>query len=170
MTFLPKQPLWYAWLSVKPGDPVVAQIAEVFWLRADKLPNTSRVQYAGNKFGLVAPDEHLHTNAADARKDLVAQIQKQAQDVDYQKQMLWNALADLDRTAIIDWPKPTPTAPPVKIVAPDEEIPPVEPAIINPIARLKQNIVAQAARDRRQASLIANAQRAARKHPPRPKQ
>jgi len=167
MPFKPNQPLWYAWLKIQPGVPVVAQIAEVFWLRADKAPDTSRLQYPGNKFGLVANNSQLFDNPKDARAKLIAMLQTQSNELAYQSKMCWNALSTLDRTATVQWPKSPATAAPVKIVAPVPNIPTIEPAVVNPVTPLKHHVLAQAQRDRAQTRLIAHEQLAARKHLPR---
>ena len=162
MTFTPNQPLWYAYLATPEGKPPVAEIREVFWVRPGQSPNSSRVSWPGNKFGLVAADMNLHADPTSARQDLLRQIRTAAADHDYRSKLLWAALSDLDRNAIIDWPKCGPSAAPVKIVAPAVVALPAVPAIINPITPLKQKIATEAAAARSKSRLIAHQQRAAR--------
>lgn len=165
MQFKPNQPLWYAWLRIQPGVPVIAQIAEVFWLRPDKAPDTSRVQYPGNKFGLVANNSQLFDNPKDARAKLIAMLQTQSNDLAYRSKMCWNALSELDRTATVQWPALPKSATLVKVVAAVPQPAPIEPAIVNTLTPFKQNVAAQANANRRKARLVAHEQLAARKNP-----
>jgi hypothetical protein len=149
------QQLYYARLRTPSGKPPVAQVTPATYLRATNSPGKHRIKVAGNNYGLVADETHLHATPAAARDSLVQQIIEKVAELDYQSKQLWSALSEDDRKLIVHWPTSPTINPEVQPMITVQKTAIVENAIVKGVAVLQHHATAKAKRDRTQAALIA---------------